>query len=226
MEEIRKRLFALQDLSYRDFQSTLMPDIDKERIIGIRTPQLRALAKEIWREGKAGTVFFGQPHFYYEEKNLHGMLIEFIRDYDTCIAELERFLPSVDNWATCDMVSPKVLGKHRERLLEQISLWLQSDHVFTVRYGLGMLMRYYLDEDFKPEYLRMAAETDREAYYVRMMVAWYFATALYKQYDSAIPFIEKRRLPQWTHNKAISKACDSKRITEKQKAYLRSLRWK
>ena len=226
MEHIRTQLYDLQDLEYREFHSRLMPEIDPNKIIGVRIPQLRALAKELHREGKDETVISSVPHETYEEVNLHGFLIEYMNDYDACLEELNRFLPYVDNWATCDMVSPKVLGKHRDKLLDQIKIWLQSDHDFTVRYGLGMLMRYYLDEYFRPEYLELAAGVRQEEYYVRMMVAWFFATALYKQYDAAIVYLQERRLPQWIHNKTISKACDSLRMTGEQKEYLRSLRWK
>lgn len=225
MEEIRKQLYTLQDLHYRDFHSRLMPEVHKEKIIGVRIPQLRALAKELHREGKDELVFLSLPHTTYEELNLHGFLVEYIKDYDACIEALDVFLPYVDNWATCDMVSPKVLGKHRDKLFSQIGKWIASDHDFTVRYGLGMLMRYYLDEYFKPEYLDLAAGIRREEYYVRMMVAWFFATALYKQYYTAVVYLQERRLPKWIHNKAISKAGDSLRMTKAQKEYLKSLRW-
>lgn len=226
MEEIRMRLYSLQDPEYRAFHSRLMPEVPMEKIIGVRIPLLRTLAKELNREGKGEVVFSSLPHETYEELNLHGFLIEYIRDYDSCVKALEQFLPYVDNWATCDMVSPKILGKHRDRLLEQIKAWIRSDHDFTVRYGLGMLMRYYLDEEFKAEYLELAAGIKREEYYVRMMVAWFFATALYKQYDASVQYLQERRLPQWVHNKTISKACDSQRMTKEQKEYLKSLRWK
>ena len=226
MEEIRMRLYSLQDPEYRAFHSRLMPEVPTEKIIGVRIPLLRALARELYREGKAETVFSSLPHETYEELNLHGFLIEYIRDYDVCVKALEQFLPYVDNWATCDMVSPKVLGKHRDRLLEQIKAWLRSDHDFTVRYGLGMLMRYYLDEEFKPGYLELAAGIKREGYYVRMMVAWFFATALYKQYEASVQFLQERRLPQWVHIKTISKACDSRRVTKELKEHLKSLRRK
>lgn len=226
MEAIRKRLYALQDLDYREFHSHLMPEIKKEKIIGVRIPKLRALAKELHCEGMADLVFASIPHETYEELNLHGFLIEYIKDYNACIEALDVFLPYVDNWATCDMVSPKVVGMHRDKLLSQIKKWIISDHDFTIRYGLGMLMRHYLDDGFRPEYLELAAGVRREEYYVRMMVAWLFATALFKQYDSAVLYLQERRLPKWTHNKTISKACDSLRMTKEQKNYLKSLRWK
>lgn len=224
MKEIQRQLFALQDIEYRDFVSKLNPAIDKANIIGIRTPKLRQLAKELHKTPEAEAFLKDLPHRYYEENNLHAFLIERIKDFDTCIFETERFLPYVDNWATCDSMSPKVYGKHLNELEERIIIWLNSDKVYTVRYGIEMLMSWYLDEHFDPKYLEMVAEVASEEYYVNMMIAWYFATALAKQYDAAIPYIENRNLSDWCHRKTIQKAIESYRITDEQKAYLRSLK--
>lgn len=221
---IRERLFALQDLTYRDFQSKLMPTIDKETVIGVRTPELRRLAKELRGTTEAAEFLKTLPHRYYEENNLHAFLLESIRDYDACIEEINRFLPYVDNWATCDTMSPKVLGKHLPELLKEINGWLESGETYTVRYGIGMLMRYFLDDEFRPEYPKLVARIVSEEYYIKMMVAWYFATALAKQYDQILPYIEEGRLETWTHNKTIQKAIESYRITPEQKAYLKTLR--
>lgn len=224
--EIQKKLYALQDLKYRDFNASLIPTVDKETIIGVRTPATRKLAKELAGTEEAEAFLKVLPHEYYEENNLHGCLIEQIKDYDKCIEALNTFLPYVDNWGTCDMMSPKVLKKHLSELLEEIKSWMASDHVYTVRFGIEMLMRYYLDEEFRPEYLEWVAQVRSEEYYLKMMVAWYFATALAKQYEAAVPFLEEQRLERWTHNKAIQKAVESYRVMDEQKVYLRTLKWK
>ena len=222
---IQQGLFALQDLSYRDFQSKLMPTVDKERVIGVRTPALRKFAKELAKDREAAETFMDSlPHTYYEEDNVHGELIGSIRDYDTCVAALDRFLPYVDNWATCDMMSPKVFRKHRQELLEPIGRWLASDHIYTVRFAIKMLMDHYLEEDFAPEYLEWVAAVESEEYYLRMMQAWYFATALAKQYEAVVSYLVEHRLELWTHNKTIQKAVESYRITPQQKEFLRTLR--
>lgn len=226
MEEIQKHLFELQDMAYRDFHSRLMPDSDKETIIGIRVPMLRKYAKSIAGTELSEKFIKELPHHYYEENNLHMMLITRIKDYDRCISEIERFLPYVDNWATCDLMSPKIFAKHTDELFIKIKLWIKSDKVYTVRYGIGMLMRYFLDESFEESYLELVANITSEEYYINMMIAWYFATALAKQYDSAIKFIEQHKLNKWTHNKAIQKAIESLRINPEQKAYLRTLKIK
>ncbi len=222
--DIQERLFSMQDLGYRDFQAKLMPTVDQAKIIGVRTPQLRAFAKELAGSPEAEQFLETLPHTYYEEDNLHGELIVRMKDYDICIAALNRFLPWVDNWATCDMIRPKVFAKHRDELLGEIRRWLASDSTYTVRFGIGMLMVYYLDEAFLPEYLDMVSGVQSEEYYIKMMIAWYFATALAKQYEAALPFIEKQSLEIWTHNKAIQKSIESRRITPEQKAYLRGLK--
>ncbi len=225
-QAVRERLFALQDKEYRAFHSRLMPDTDPETIIGVRTPQLRRFAREFGKTKEAAEFLKLLPHTYYEENNLHGFLIEEIRDYDTCVAFLDEFLPYIDNWATCDMVFPKVLKKHLTELLPVIRGWISSDRTYTVRYGIGLLMKLYLGEAFTPEYLQMVASVKSEEYYVNMMIAWYFATALALQYEAALPYIEERRLAPWTHNKTIQKAVESYRIPQERKGYLRTLRIK
>lgn len=226
MTELQKQLFALQDVSYRDFHSRLMPNIDKETIIGIRTPVLRKFAKEMAKAGDYEAFLDELPHTFYEENNLHGFLLEDGKDYDETVDRIEQFLPYVDNWATCDMMNPKIFKKHLPKLLTKIRKWLGSEHTYTVRFAIDMLMRYYLDEAFSPEYLEWVAAVKSDEYYVKMAVAWYFQVALAKQYDAALPYIEGKRLEDWTHNKAIQKATESYRITEEQKAYLRTLKKK
>ena len=225
-EEIRRELYSLQDLQYRDLQIRTIPTVKPESIIGVRTPELRRMAREL--AGREGTAAFtGElPHRYFEENQLHAFLISGMKDFRACLTELERFLPYVDNWATCDQMSPKVFRKHRPELLACIREWIASPQPYTVRFGLGMLMEHYLDEDFDPVYPEMAAAVRSDEYYVNMMVAWYFATALAKQYDAVLPYMEHQRLDPWTHNKAIQKSVESYRITPEQKEYLRSLKVK
>lgn len=223
-QKIQRRLFAAQDLKYRDFQRKLLPTLPPEAVIGVRIPQLRAMARELDRSDLGAAFLQCLPHRYYEENNLHAYLIERIRDYDQVIAELDRFLPWVDNWATCDTLSPAVFKKHLPQLRAQCRRWLDSDHTYTVRFGIGMLMRYFLDDAFSPEYLDWVAGVSSEEYYIKMMVAWYFATALAKQYDATLPYLTRHRLEKWTHNKAIQKALESYRITPEQKQFLRG--WK
>ena len=220
---VRGKLFELQDLEYRDFHAKLMPTVSKNSVIGVRT---RKFAKEFGMT-EGSEVFLGQlPHEYYEENNLHGFLIAGMKEYDRCIRELDRFLPYVDNWATCDLMSPKVLKKDLPRLLQKVREWIASDHTYVIRFGIGMLMSFYLDDKFELEYPKMVSEIRSEEYYVKMMIAWYFATALAKQYDVVLPFIENRCLEKWTHNKAIQKAVESCRVTDDQKAYLKTLKIK
>lgn len=221
---ISEELFALQDTEYQVFQSKLMPTIPPETVIGVRTPLLRKLAKELAGTPQAEHFLQSLPHRYYEENNLHAFLIEQIRDYDTALAETERFLPYINNWATCDCFCPKVFAKHKAELLIPLRRWLGSDQTYTVRYAMGMLMRYYLDEDFQPEYLVWVAGVHSEEYYLNMMRAWYFATALAKQPDAALPWLTDRRLDVWTHNKTIQKAAESYRISPEMKQQLRELR--
>lgn len=223
-EDYRKRLFALQDLAYRDFQAKLIPTVDPKTVIGVRTPAMRKLAKEIFKEGNYGDFLQDLPHAYYDENNLHAFIIEQIKDYEECLRQTEIFLPYIDNWATCDLFAPKVFAKHKTELLEKIKYWLASKETYTVRYGIEMLMSFYLDADFKLEYAEMVAAVESEEYYVKMMIAWYFATALAKQYESIVPFLEQKRLEAWTHNKSIQKARESRRITAEQKEYLKTLK--
>lgn len=224
MTEIQQRLFALQDTGCRDFHAALIPTVDKALVIGVRMPALRALARELKGTEQAAAFMAELPHRYYEENNLHAALIGHIRDFDGCMAALEIFLPYVDNWATCDMMNPKALAKDKAALLEHIRLWLQSSHTYTVRFGMGMLMNHFLEEDFREEYLSLVAFVQSEEYYVRMMQAWYFATALAKQYEAAVTYLEQRKLGVWVHNKTIQKARESYRISGEQKEYLKSLK--
>ncbi len=236
--EIRQRLFALQDLKYRDFHGSLMPTVDRDDVIGVRMPALRQLAKDISRNPEVVSDFMASlPHRYYEENTLHAVLIAGMKDFGTCISALETFLPHMDNWATCDVLVPKVFAGHREELLPYITEWLASGHTYTIRFGMKMLMDFYLDGAFSTKYPRMVASVHSEAYYVNMMIAWYFATALAKQWDGVIGYfaepggmdgdgMKRPVLDKWTHNKAIQKAIESYRITPEQKAYLRTLKIK
>lgn len=226
MEHVREELFAMQDLSYQAFHAKLMPTVDPAKIIGVRTPALRKYAKEFQKTEFVRPFLDELPHTYYEENNLHGFLLEQIKDFDTCVLEVERFLPYVDNWATCDLMRPKVFKKHTQELYPYIQKWMGSAEPYTIRFGIEMLMSFYLDEHFKPEYLAQVARVKHEHYYVKMMVAWFFATALAKQYDATMPYFEKGVLESWTHNKAIQKSIESYRITAETKDYLRTLRKK
>lgn len=224
MTDLQTVLFSMSDEKYRDFQSKLMPTVPKEKIIGVRTPALRKFAKEFSKTSEAKSFLEKLPHEYYEENNLHAFLLELLNDYDECAAKVTGFLPFVDNWATCDSMSPKVFGKNKQKLSEQIKIWISSKDTYEVRFGIKMLMEHFLDRDFRREYPEVVAEIKSEEYYIRMMQAWYFATALAKQYEAVVPFIEEKRLEQWTHNKAIQKAVESFRISEEQKKYLRTLK--
>lgn len=224
MTSLQKRLFELQDTKYRDFHSKLIPDIEKERIIGIRTPVLRRFAKEFGKTAEAADFLEELPHDYYEENNLHIMLLTQVQDFGKCLEQIEKFLPYIDNWATCDLPLPKCFAKHKEELLEHIRSWIASGETYTIRYGMGVLMRLYLDEDFRPEYPEWVTGVSSEEYYVNMMIAWYLATALVKQWDTVIPYLEERRLSPWVHRKTIQKAVESYRITPEQKGYLKGLR--
>ena len=223
---IQEKLFALQDTKYREFQSKLMPTVDPDTVIGVRTPQLRKLAKEIAKTEEKQLLLQGLPHAYFEENQLHAFVIALEKDFGRCLAEVERFLPYIDNWATCDQLSPKVFAKHREELLSRIDVWLESDHVYTIRFGIGMLMQHFLNEDFDVKYAERVAGIRSDEYYVNMMTAWYFATALAKQYEEALAVIRDGRLDLWTHNKTIQKAVESRRITDEQKEELKALRRK
>jgi len=223
---IREQLFALQDIEYKKFHSKLMPTINPDVIIGVRTPELRKLAKQLDKSTDVELFLQELPHRYYEENNLHGFLIESIKEFNACIAALNQFLPYVDNWATCDMMAPKVLKMDLPRLYEWVKVWIASGETYTIRFGVNMLMKYFLDEAFLPEYPALVASIQSEEYYVKMVVAWYFATALAKQYDAVLPYIEEHRLDAWTHNKTIQKAVESYRISPEQKLYLKTLKCK
>jgi hypothetical protein len=224
IEEIRKRLFKLQDKKYRDFQCKLIPTLESTTIIGVKTPELRRYAKELVKQKDIQNFLYILPHQYFEENQLHAFIISEIKDNKQCLEELNRFLPFVDNWATCDQLSPKVFKKNRSELIDQIKQWVCSDKTYMVRFGIGMLLEHFLDDDFDPIYLEMVSKISSAEYYIRMMIAWYFATALAKQYTKALPYIEEQRLDIWTHNKTIQKAVESRRITLEQKEYLKCLK--
>lgn len=226
IEEIQNRLMELEDGKYADFQRRLIPSLPGKSIIGVRTPQLRKLAKELTKRADIGMFLDHLPHTYFEENQLHAFLISESRDVDDCLEKLEDFLPYVDNWATCDQMSPKIFKKNKKKLLSHIHIWIAAEHTYTVRYAVGMLMQHFLDADFDVMYADLAAQVQSEEYYVKMMVAWYFATALAKQYEQILPYLEECRLEPWTHNKAIQKAIESNRILPEQKVYLRSLKVK
>ena len=226
VDQIRKELFRLQDQKYRDFQSKLIPTTAPDSVIGVRTPELRKLAKQLGKEEGISVFLQDLPHPYFDENQLHAFILSEIRDYRQCVEEVNRFLPYVDNWATCDQMSPKVFKKHRMELLKEIEKWIHSEETYTIRFGIGMLMEHFLDEDFRREYPEMVAGIKSDEYYVNMMIAWYFATALAKQYETIIPFIENSRLDVWTHNKTIQKAVESYRIMPEQKDYLKRLKRK
>ncbi|MBR5166972.1 MAG: DNA alkylation repair protein [Salinivirgaceae bacterium] len=219
-----KQLFSLQDIAYGDFQAKLMPTIDRKSIIGVRTPAIRKLAKQVAKTDDARAFISQLPHRYYEENNLHAFIIEQSRDFNEALRLTNQFLLYIDNWATCDSFTPKVFGKHPDELLTAIGGWIESSHTYTVRYAIRMLMAFFLDERFKPEYAQMVAAVKSDEYYIKMMIAWYFATALAKQYDTIIGFISNRSLDPWTHNKAIQKAIESYRISNEQKEELRKLK--
>ena len=224
MTELQQRLFELQDLKYREFHSRLMPGVDKDKIIGIRTPVLKKFAKEYMKEPGWKQFLRELPHKYYEEDNFHMILIGSIKDYDTCMAELKNMLPYIDNWATCDFPTPRIFEDHKEDVLKEIDSFLASNHTYKVRYGIGLLMRLFLDDDFRPEYPEKVAAVHSDEYYINMMIAWYFATALAKQWEAVVPYIEEHRLDDWVHRKTIQKAVESYRITDEQKAYLKTYR--
>ena len=223
-EQIRTELYRLRDEQYRDFQVKLIPTADPERMIGVRTPALRDYAKKLVKDPGIAAFLGELPHGYFDEDQLHAFILSEMKDYGRCLEEVERFLPYVDNWATCDQLSPKVFKKHRPELLSPIRTWIRSGKTYTVRFGVGMLMQHYLDDAFDDAYPELVAEIRSDEYYVNMMIAWYFATALAKQYDRVLPFLEERRLDPWTHNKAIRKAAESFRVPPERKEYLRSLK--
>ena len=224
--DICRELFLLQDLKYKEFHSRLMPTIDDKTIIGIRIPMLRQFAKAVANAPEAEAFMAQLPHKYYEENNLHAFLIEQIKDYDEALRQTERFLPYIDNWATCDSFLPKIFKKNTDKLIVKINEWLKSDKTYTIRYAIGLLMSLYLDEGFKAEYAEEVSKIKSEEYYVNMMIAWYFATALAKQYDAVIPYLTEKRLDKWVHNKTIQKAIESRRILPETKEMLKKLKIK
>lgn len=228
---IREELFSYQDLKYRDFTAKLTPTVEKQNIIGVRVPVIRQMAKKYGKSDKSGalpheTEVFLQdlPHKYYEENNLHGLIIERINDFKECVERLDAFLPYVDNWATCDIIRPKVFARNKEELKNHVKRWMASDKTYTLRFGIEMAMSFYLDREFDIELANLISDIESGEYYVNMMIAWYFATALAKQYEAIIPFIENRKLSEWIHNKTIQKSVESYRITDEQKKYLRTLK--
>lgn len=224
ISRINKELFNMQDLAYRDFHSRLVPTLDKNTIIGVRTPLLRRFAKRLTKEGSVEEFLSALPHKYYEENNLHAFIIEDIKDFKTCISNLERFLPYIDNWATCDCLRPKCFKKNTDCLIDYVIKWILDDRTYIKRFGIGMLLSYYLDDEFDKRYLNFVSQIRSDEYYVNMMKAWYFTTALTKQYDSAIEYLTLNKLDKWTHNKTVQKAVESYRIPESQKAFLKTLK--
>jgi len=226
--EIIQKLFELQDEKYRNFQSKLIPTINPESIIGVKTPELKTLAKDISKGNEIlrNDFLSDVPHRYFEENQLQAFIISDEKDFDKCIDYLENFLPYIDNWATCDQLCPAIFKKNHSKLLPYINKWINSNYTYTIRFAIKLLMQHFLNEDFKPEYLEMVAKVESSEYYINMMRAWYFATSLAKQYESTITVIQEKRLDIWTHNKTIQKAIESFRITPEQKTYLRSLRVK
>lgn len=224
-ETIRKSLFDRADASYKDFQSALLPTLDPDRVIGVRTPELRRYARSLRGTETAREFLRELPHRYYEEDNLHAALLEQIKDFDVALAEVERFLPYINNWATCDGFCPKILRTDLDRLWTAIRRWLASDQPYTVRYALVRMTFWYLDApEFVPEALRLAAEVESDHYYVQMAQAWFFSIALVKRYDAALPYLTEHRLPVWVHNKAIGKAIESYRPSPEVKTYLKTLK--
>ncbi len=223
-EEIRKELLYHQDPAYREFQIGLIPTVRPETVIGVRTPVLRKMAKELGKREDLFRFLADLPHGLFEENQLHAFIISDIKDFAVCLERVNQFLPQVDNWATCDQLSPKCFGKHRTELMDSIGCWIHSEETYTVRFGIRMLMNHYLGENFDPVYPEWVSELRSEEYYVNMMIAWYFATALAKQYDVVLPLLREHRLAPWTHNMAIRKAIESYRVTPEQKMYLKSLK--
>ena len=223
-DEIRAELFRLQDTGYRDFQRRLTPSVASDRFIGVRTPQLREYAGQICGRDDIDEFLRDLPHRYFDENQLHAFIISLMTDFDGCMKKTESFLPYIDNWATCDQLSPKAFKKNTDKLPEHIRIWIRSENTYTVRFGVGMLMQHCLNEHFDPEYPALVAEIRSDEYYINMMLAWYFATALAKRYEAVLPYIEGRKLAPWTHNKAIQKAVESRRITAEKKEYLKTLK--
>ena len=223
-EKIVEELFRMQDKDYALMQTKIIPTVAADRIIGVRTPALRTFAKSLYKDSDIDAFLSSVPHQYFDEDQLHAFILSLEKNFDKCIAEVDAFLPYIDNWATCDQLSPKVFKKETEKLLPHIQSWIKSDRTYTVRFAIGMLMQHFLDERFDVKYADLAAAVRSEEYYVNMMIAWYFATALAKQYESILPYLEEKRLDDWVHNKAIQKSVESYRITDEQKTYLKTLK--
>lgn len=224
--EIKNHLYELKETDYKEFMAKLIPTVDSESVLGIRTPALRNYAKDLAKRDDIDEYLHSLPHELFDENQLHAFILSELKDYDRCIKEVDNFLPYVDNWATCDQLSPKVFKKHKKELLASIKTWLKSKDTYTIRFAIGMLMQYFLDDEFDETYPKTVSKIKSDEYYINMMIAWYFATALAKQYDAILPYIEKNVLDKWTHNKTIQKAIESYRITDEQKEYLRSLKIK
>lgn len=223
---MKEELLKLQDKKYKELQAKIIPNVEANTIIGVRTPELRNLAKKMIKENNYKTFLEELPHTYFDENQLHAFIISELKDYDECITYLDKFLPYIDNWATCDQLSPKVFKKNKDKLLKEIKVWIKSKETYTIRFGIGMLMSHFLDEDFDKKYLELVSKIKSKEYYVNMMISWFYATALAKQYDDTIVYIENNKLDIWVHNKTIQKAIESYRITDKQKDHLKSLKIK
>ena len=223
-DEIVAELLQMQDQDYALMQAKIIPTVNSDRIIGVRTPALRAFAKRLYKDSGTGEFLSTLPHQYFDEDQLHAFVISLEKDFDKGIAEVSAFLPFIDNWATCDQLNPVSFKKEPEKLLPYIQTWIRSDKIYTVRFAIGMLMQHFLNERFDTKYADMVAKVKSEEYYIKMMIAWYFATALAKQYESILPYLEEKKLDDWTHNKAIQKSVESYRITDEQKAYLKTLK--
>lgn len=226
MDSIKEKLFKLQDKEYRKIQVKTITNIDPDTIIGVRTPELKKLANEMFKSGNYKSFIEDLPHKYFDENQLHAFIISKIKNYDECLDAFNKFLPYIDNWATCDQSCPNAFKKNSDKLIKEIKVWIKSKKTYTIRFGISMLMRNYLDDNYKEEYLELVSKIRSNEYYVNMMIAWFFATALAKRYDDTIKYIENEKLDIWTHNKTIQKAIESYRITIEQKEYLRSLKKK
>ncbi len=224
VKELQKLLFEYEDKKYADFGAKLIPNLPRESFIGIRSPEYKNIVKRIKDDPVIPEFLASLPHTYHEENCLHVALINKMKDFDQCLAELEKFMPYINNWAVNDGLNPACFKKHRPELIAYVQKWISSEATYTRRCGMKILMANYLDQDFKPQYLDLPADLRSTEYYVNMMTAWLFAEALVKQWDSAIKFIEGHRLDAWTHNKAIQKACESFRVSDEKKEYLRSLK--
>ena len=223
-DEIVTELFRMRDADYALLQAKIIPTVAADRIIGVRTPALRAFAKALYKDRDKDDFLSSTPHQYFDEDQLHAFVISLEKDFDKCIAEVEAFLPFIDNWATCDQLSPKAFKREPEKLLQYIQSWIRLDQTYTVRFAIGMLMQHFLGERFEAGYVDMVAEVRSQEYYINMMIAWYFATALATQYERTVPYLEGKRLDSWVHHKAIQKSVESYRITDEQKSYLKTLK--